>query len=141
MTVILVATLGALVAVLAVGVLVAIRKPADGQRFVRWSGLGITALVAATLAPFTIEDAGAAASYLLGVPVIAAALPLLAQRLPGRAGFVDLVAGAVIGGWGLLLALGGIGVAFLPPALLFVAAAAQALVPDRRPPADPTSTA
>ncbi|MFC6017152.1 hypothetical protein ACFP2T_13170 [Plantactinospora solaniradicis] len=141
MAMILVATLVALLAVLAVGVLAVVRKPADGRQFVRWSGLAITALVAAALAPLTIEDSGSAAFFLLGVPVVAAALPLLAQRFAGRTGLVDLLAGSVIGGWGLLLALGGLGVAFLPSALLFVANAAQALVPDRRPPVDPRPTA
>jgi hypothetical protein len=141
MRTILVATLGALVAVLAVGVLAVIRKPVDGRRSVRWAGLVITALVAAALTPLTVDDAGSAAFFLLGVPVVGAALPLLAQRFAGRTGLVDLLAGAVIGGWGLLLALGGLGVAFLPSALLFVANAAQALVPDRRPPANPTPTA
>ncbi|MGI5153253.1 hypothetical protein ACQEVC_43950 [Plantactinospora sp. CA-294935] len=141
MALILMTTLGALAAVLAVGVLVLLGRGGDGQRLVRWSGLVITALVAAILAPLTVEDSGAAAFVLLGVPVIAAALPPLAQRLvPRVAGYLDLVAAVVIGGWGLLLALGGLGVAFLPSALLLLAGAARSLVPGHRPPPGPAAS-
>ncbi|MEO3925804.1 hypothetical protein ABGB07_18320 [Micromonosporaceae bacterium B7E4] len=141
MALILMTTLGALAAVLAVGVLVLLGRGGDGQSLVRWSGLVITTLVAATLAPLTIEDSGAAAFVLLGVPVIAAALPPLAQRLvPRTAGYLDPVAAVVIGGWGLLLALGGLGVAFLPSALLLLAGAARSLVPGHRPPPGPAAS-
>ena len=37
-------------------------------------------LVAAALTPYTVDDSGAAASYLLGVPVVAATLPVLVVR-------------------------------------------------------------
>ncbi|GAB3972790.1 hypothetical protein V1634_06920 [Plantactinospora veratri] len=138
MALILVTTLGALAAVLAVGVLVMLGRGGDGQRLVRWSGLVITVLVAVILAPLTVEDSGAAASFLLGVPVLAAALPALAQRFfPRFGGYLDLVAAVAVGGWGLLLALGGLGVAFLPSALLFLAGAARSLVPGHRPPPGP----
>ncbi|MGC4771642.1 hypothetical protein ACLQ25_22085 [Micromonospora sp. DT44] len=115
-------TVGAVVGVLLVGVLVVVRKPVDARRVLRWSALAITVLVAAALTPFTVDDSGAAASYLLGVPVVAAVLPVLGQRFSRLAGVVDLVAALVIGGWGLLLGLG-IGAAFLPAAVLLVASA------------------
>ncbi|AVT30614.1 hypothetical protein C6361_15280 [Plantactinospora sp. BC1] len=138
MALILVTTLAALAAVLAVGVLVLLGRGGDGAPLLRWSGLLITALVAVVLAPFTVEDSGAAAIVLLGVPVLAAALPALAQRfVPRGAGYLDLLAAVVIGGWGLLLALGGLGVAFLPSALLFLAGAARSLALDHRSPPGP----
>jgi hypothetical protein len=78
--------------------------------------------VAAALTPYTVDDSGSAASFLLGVPVVAAVLPVLAQRFGRLGGIVDLVAAVVIGGWGLLLGLG-IGGAFLPAAVLLIASA------------------
>jgi len=141
MVVIVVATLVALAAVLVVGVLLLVGRGGDGRRLVRWSGLAITALVAVVLTPFTVEDSGTAAFVLLGVPVVVAALPPLAQRFaPRLAGYVDLVAAVAIGGWGLLLALGGLGVAFLPTALLLLAGAALNLVPGRRLPPGPAAS-
>ncbi|SIR89361.1 hypothetical protein [Micromonospora avicenniae] len=121
-------TLGALAAVVAVGVLLLIRRPAAAQRLVRLAGLVITVLVAAVLTPWTVQDSGAAASYLLGVPVLAATVPMLASRSARLAGIADLVAAAVICGWGLLLALG-IGVAFLPVVPLYVVSAIRSLAP------------
>ncbi|MGC4746754.1 hypothetical protein ACLQ28_13975 [Micromonospora sp. DT201] len=115
-------TVGAIAAVLLVGVLVLVRKPADPRRVVRWSALTITVLVVAALTPYTVDDSGAAASYLLGVPVVAALLPVLAQRWGRLAGVADVVAAVVIIGWGLLLGLG-IGGAFLPAAVLLIASA------------------
>ncbi|MGV9214967.1 hypothetical protein ACTFTM_24150 [Micromonospora sp. RB23] len=115
-------TVGAVVGVLLVGVGVVVRKPVDARRVLRWSALTITVLVAAALTPFTVDDSGPAASYLLGVPVVAALLPALAQRFGRLGGVVDLAAALVIGGWGLLLGLG-IGGAFLPAAVLLVASA------------------
>ncbi|WP_433114475.1 hypothetical protein [Micromonospora sp. CA-246542] len=123
-------TVGAVVGVLLVGVLVVVRKPVDARRVLRWSTLAITVLVAAALTPFTVDDSGPAASYLLGVPVVAASLPVLAQRFGRLAGVVDLVAALVIGGWGLLLGLG-IGAAFLPAAVLLIASAAVGTRPAR----------
>ncbi|BCJ77968.1 hypothetical protein CS0771_75120 [Catellatospora sp. IY07-71] len=86
--------------------------------------------IAVALLPFTIEDSGAAAGYLLGVPVVAALCPLLAD-LAGRAVGVTTAAGAlVLLGWSLLLGLG-IGLWFAVPAVL-LAVAAVAGVPARR---------
>lgn len=117
-----VATIGAVVAVLLAGVVVLVRKPDDARPVLRLSALGITVLVAAVLTPYTVDDSGAAAGYLLGVPVVAALLPLLAQRIGRLAVVADLAAALVITGWGLLLGLG-IGGAFLPAVVLLFASA------------------
>ena len=122
------ATVGAIVGVLLVGLVVLVRKPADTRSVLRWSALAITALVAAVLAPFTVDDSGAAAGYLLGVPVVAALLPVLAQRVGRLTVVADVVAALVLTGWGLLLGLG-IGVAFLPAVILLLASAAGTRAP------------
>ncbi|MFI6236850.1 hypothetical protein ACIBD9_25100 [Micromonospora sp. NPDC050784] len=124
------ATIGALVGVLLVGLVVLVRKPADARSVLRWSALAITVLVAAALAPLTVDDSGVAASYLLGVPVVAALLPVLAQRAGRLALVADLGAAFVITGWGLLLGLG-IGGAFLPAAILLIASAVGSWAPRR----------
>ncbi|WP_157742591.1 hypothetical protein [Micromonospora chokoriensis] len=113
---------GAIAAVLLVGVAVLVRRPPDGRRVARWSALAITVLVAAALTPYTVDDSGAAAAYLLGVPVVAALLPVLAQWAGRLTGVADVVAALGITGWGLLLGLG-IGVAFLPAVVLLIASA------------------
>jgi hypothetical protein len=118
-----VATVSALVGVAAVAAALLIARPADGRRIVRWAGLAIVVVTAGLLAPFTVQDSGSAAVYLLGVPVVAALLPLLAPRIGVAARLADLLAGVVIGAWGLLLALG-IGAAFWPAALLYLTSAA-----------------
>lgn len=103
------------------GVCVAVRRPRrSGRRWLRWSALGLTVGVAAALAPYTIADSGLASGYLLGVPVLAAAAPVLADRLGVARGVADAVGAIVMTGWGVLLALG-IGTAFLPGALLLFA--------------------
>jgi hypothetical protein len=117
---------GAFAAVLVVGVVVLVREPAEPRRVVRWSALAITVLVAAVLTPYTVDDSGAAAGYLLGVPVVAALLPVLAQRFGRLAGVADLVAAVVIIAWGLLLGLG-VGGAFVPVAVLYIGSAAGSL--------------
>lgn len=122
------ATVGAVVGVLLVGLVVLIRKPADARSVLRWSALAITVLVAALLTPFTVDDSGAAASYLLGVPVVAAMVPVLAQRVGRPAVVADLAAALVLIGWGLLLGLG-IGGAFVPAAVLLIASAAGTWAP------------
>ncbi|MBG6103961.1 hypothetical protein IW249_004375 [Micromonospora vinacea] len=122
------ATVGAFVGVLLVGLVVLVRKPADARSVLRWSALAITVLVAAVLTPFTVDDSGAAAGYLLGVPVVAAILPVLAQRVGRLTLVADLVAALVITGWGLLLGLG-IGGAFLPAVILLIASAAGTWAP------------
>ncbi|MEW2429693.1 hypothetical protein AB0877_16910 [Micromonospora sp. NPDC047644] len=122
------AAVGALVGVLLVGLVVLVRKPANTRSVLRWSALAITVLVAAVLIPYTVDDSGAAAGYLLGVPVVAALLPVLAQQAGRLAIIADLVAALVLTGWGLLLGLG-IGVAFLPAVILLIASAAGTWTP------------
>lgn len=117
------ATVGATVGVLLVGLVILLRKPSDTRSVLRWSALAITVLVAAALTPFTVDDSGAAAGYLLGVPVVAASLPILAQRAGRLTLVADLLAALVLTGWGLLLGLG-VGVAFLPAVILLIASAA-----------------
>ncbi|MBQ1033314.1 hypothetical protein ACX27O_27550 [Micromonospora sp. SD19] len=123
-----VVSVGAVVGVLLVGLVVLLRRPADTRSVLRWSALAITVLVAAALAPFTVDDSGAAAGYLLGVPVVAAVLPVLAQRFGRLTVAADLVAALVITGWGLLLGLG-IGGAFLPAVALLLASAVVTRAP------------
>ncbi|MEU1244130.1 hypothetical protein ABZ388_27590 [Micromonospora parva] len=123
-----VVSVGAVVGVLVVGLVVLLRRPADTRSVLRWSALAITVLVAAALAPFTVDDSGAAAGYLLGVPVVAAVLPVLAQRFGRLTVAADLVAALVITGWGLLLGLG-IGGAFLPAVALLLASAVVTRAP------------
>ncbi|MEU4555946.1 hypothetical protein [Micromonospora violae] len=123
-----VATVGAIVGVLLVGLVVLVRRPTDTRSVFRWSALAITVLVAASLTPFTVDDSGTAASYLLGVPVAAALLPVLAQRVGRLTLVADLVAALVLTGWGLLLGLG-IGVAFLPAVILLIASAVGTWAP------------
>ncbi|MEU8162083.1 hypothetical protein [Micromonospora parva] len=123
-----VVSVGAVVGVLLVGLVVLLRRPADTRSVLRWSALAITVLVAAALAPFTVDDSGAAAGYLLGVPVVAAVLPVLAQRFGRLTVAADLMAALVITGWGLLLGLG-IGGAFLPAVALLLASAVVTRAP------------
>jgi predicted histidine transporter YuiF (NhaC family) len=74
------------------------------------------------LLPSTVTDSGASAGYLLGVPVVAAVGPLVAD-LAGRAvGITTTVGALVMLVWGLLLGLG-IGFWFIIPALLLGMAA------------------
>ncbi|MFC7546096.1 hypothetical protein [Plantactinospora sp. GCM10030261] len=114
--------LGSLAAALVVGVLVLVRRPADPRRVLRGSALAIMLLVVAALTPYTVDDSGTAAAYLLGVPLAAALLPVLAQRVGRLTGIADAVAAMVIVAWGLLLGLG-IGGAFLPVAMLLIGSA------------------
>ena len=118
------------VAMLAGGRLV--RRPADARGMVRLAALSIILLTVALLAPSTVQDSGwAVAAMLHGVPVVAALLPLLAQRLGRAERLAELVAAIVLFGWGLLLALG-LSAAFLPPVLLYLISALGGLAP--RPP-------
>ena len=61
----------------------ALRTPAvrasRAGRTGRWAVFGLTVVIAAALTPYTVADSGSAAVYLLGVPVVAAAIPVLAD--------------------------------------------------------------
>jgi hypothetical protein len=103
------------------------------SRWLRWAALGAAVVTAAALAPLVVADSGSFAAVLLGVPVVLAALPLGWDLFTGRPhGAIDWPAAVLAMGWAVLLALG-IGLAFVPAALLQLAAAATALRsrPDR----------
>ncbi|WP_444951215.1 hypothetical protein [Micromonospora ureilytica] len=52
------ATVGAIVGVLLVGLVVLVRKPADTRSVLRWSALAITVLVAAAMRPKIASNSG-----------------------------------------------------------------------------------
>ena len=67
------------------------------------------------------------ATVLLGVPVVLAALPVgMDGRRPCLGGGIDWLAAILAMAWAVLLALG-VGLAFIPAALLQLAAAATAM--------------
>ncbi len=77
-----------------------------------------------------MSDSGVAASYLLGVPTIAALLPLAADLVGRAVGVTTTLAAIVVLAWGLLLGLGD-GVYFVIPALVLGAAAVVSVTPRR----------
>lgn len=114
---------GAQLGALAIAVVMVVRRPAVPGRRLRWAALILTALVAVVLAPYTVADSGTAASYLLGVPVLGAALPVAADGAGRYVTAATVVGASTVGMWAFLLALG-IGMAFLPGALLLIGALA-----------------
>lgn len=120
----------ALLASVLVGIVVVARWSTGGRRRLRWLVLGLTVAVAAGLSPHTVADSGAAAWYLLGVPVLAALVPVVADAAGVATGVADAAGAVLMTGWGLLLALG-IGTAFLPGGVLLCALAVAALAPGR----------
>ncbi|MEU8180738.1 hypothetical protein AB0B85_20290 [Micromonospora sp. NPDC049044] len=84
--------------------------------------IAATAWIVIALLPFTIDDSGAAATYLLGVPVVAAICPLIADLTHRAVATTTTVAAFVLLVWALLLGLG-IGLWFVLPALLLGVAA------------------
>ena len=130
-----------LVLVIAASLLVTVAGIAAGRtagpathrwsRWLRWAALGAAVVAAAVLAPAAARDSGWFAAVLLGVPVVLAALPVgwdLVTGPPQAA--IDWPAAILAMGWAVLLALG-IGLAFVPAALLQFAAAAAASAADR----------
>lgn len=89
----------------------------------RWSALGLAALIAAWLAAEVWQDAGAFAFLLLGLPVVVCLVAVLTSR-SRYARWVTWAAAAVVLGWSLVLGLG-IGLFFLPVAFVLAAAAAR----------------
>jgi hypothetical protein len=87
-----------------------------------------TLWIAIALLPFTVSDSGAAASYLLGVPLVAALSPLVADLTRRAVGITTALGAFVMLAWGLLLGLG-VGFYFVIPALLMGAAAIASIVP------------
>jgi hypothetical protein len=96
------------------------------SRWLRWAALGSAVVAAVVLAPAAARDSGSFAAVLLGVPVVLAALPAGWDLVTGRPGAaIEWPAAILAMGWAVLLALG-IGLAFVPAALLQFAAAATA---------------
>jgi hypothetical protein len=104
--------------------------PAVFGRALRLLALAATAWITIALLPFTIDDSGAAAGYLLGVPVVVAVGVVVADLAHRAVGITTTVGALVMLVWGLYLGLG-IGLWFMIPALL-LGAAAVASVPSRR---------
>jgi hypothetical protein len=101
------------------------------SHWLRWAALAAAAVAAALLAPAVVRDSGRFAIVLLGVPVALAALPLAWQLIIGRASTaVEWPAAILAMGWAILLALG-IGLFFVPAALLQLAAAATTTTANR----------
>jgi hypothetical protein len=96
--------------------------PDAAGRMLRLLAFAATVAMVVALSPFTIADSGTAAIYLLGVPVVAAVGPLVADRARRAVGITTTVAALVMLTWGLILGLG-IGLWFVVPALLLAMAA------------------
>jgi hypothetical protein len=96
--------------------------PGAAGRMLRLLAFAVTVAMVVALSPFTIADSGTAAIYLLGVPVVAAVGPLVADRARRAVGITTTVAALVMLTWGLILGLG-IGLWFVVPALLLAMAA------------------
>jgi hypothetical protein len=91
-------------------------------RVLRLLAFAVTVGIVAALLPFTVEDSGAAAGYLLGVPVAAAVGALVADFAQIAVGTATVVAALVMLAWALILGLG-IGLWFTLPALILGTAA------------------
>jgi hypothetical protein len=96
--------------------------PAVVGRVLRLLAFAATVGIAVALLPFTVADSGAAAGYLLGVPVVAAVIALVADLTHRAVGVTTAVAAVTMLAWGLLLGLG-IGLWFTLPALILGMAA------------------
>jgi hypothetical protein len=101
------------------------------SRWLRWSAFGAALTAAAVLAPAAARDSRWFAAVLLGVPVVLAAFSVWWDLVSGRPqAAIDWPAAILAMGWAVLLSLG-IGLAFVPAALLQLAAAATANAADR----------
>jgi hypothetical protein len=101
------------------------------SRWLRWAALGAAVVAGAVLAPAAARDSGWFAAVLLGVPVVLGALPVGWDMVTGRpVAAIEWPAAVLAMGWAVLLALG-IGLVFMPAALLQLAAAATASATDR----------
>lgn len=97
----------------------------------RRAACGLTLALALALTPWTFNDAGAAAGYLLGVPALLS-IAIVVADMSGRGVLVvTAVAGVLMLVWALLLALG-IGLAFMPSALLLLTSVGLDLGAKRR---------
>lgn len=111
-----------------------------GQTFgrsLRLLAFGSALGVAVPLLPDTASDGGAAVGYLLGVPVVAAGLPLVAD-LTRRAVRATTALGALVMlSWGLLLGFED-GIYLMIPALVLGVAAIASIAPSHGLPPEPT---
>ena len=87
--------LTALLSAVVLGMVISIRGGPRASRRLRWAVFGLTLTVIAALTPFTVEDSGASSLYLLGVPAVAAAVPLVAD-LTGFARLAADLCGAAV---------------------------------------------
>ncbi|PSL56243.1 hypothetical protein B0I31_104534 [Saccharothrix carnea] len=102
--------------------------PGTIGRALRWTGVAATVGIAVALLPVLSADSGSASAYLLGVPLVAAAVVAVAD-LTGRAvAFVTTVVALAMAAWGLVLGLGP-GFYFVLPALVFGIAALTSVRP------------
>jgi len=69
----------ALLAAVVLGLVIVSRGGPRASRRLRWAAFGLTLIVVAALTPYTVADSGASSLYLLGVPAVAAAVPLIAD--------------------------------------------------------------
>ena len=102
------------------------RANASVGPLLRRAACGLTLAVALALTPGTFDNAGAAAGYLLGVPALLGTAVVIADIAARGVLVVSAVAGGLMLIWALLLALG-IGLAFLPSALLLLTSVGQDL--------------
>jgi hypothetical protein len=114
------------VGALVIGLVLARNRRRDAARIariLRWVALVLAVVPGVLLAPLAIADSGAAASYLLGVPVVVAALPLLAE-ISHHAILIaatTAVAAILILAWTVVTALG-LGPVYVPAALALIVA-------------------
>jgi len=128
----------ALLAAVVLGLVIVSRGGPRASRRLRWAAFGLTLIVVAALTPYTVADSGASSLYLLGVPAVAAAVPLIADLTGVARIAADLCGAAVMIGWAVLLGLG-IGSAFLPAGLLLIVLFVIDLAPQRPSATEPTA--
>ncbi|MCA2212051.1 hypothetical protein [Jidongwangia harbinensis] len=121
---------GALAVFLAAATVVYLRgrggTPGIVGRALRMLAFAAAVGIVVALLPFTVEDSGAAAIYLLGVPLVAATAALAADLTGHAVGLTTTIAALVTLAWGLLLGLG-IGMWFAIPAVILGCAAIATL--------------
>lgn len=97
-------------------------RPPTGS-LLRWAALVLTVGIVARVLPVSLDGDGWFPYALVGIPLVAAVAPLLAQAVGRLEATVTALAAVVMFGWGLLLALG-VGGYFVFPALVLGLAAA-----------------
>ena len=126
------ALLTALLVAVVLGMVISMRGGPRASRRLRWAAFAFTVTAVAALIPYTVDDSGASSLYLLGVPAVAAAVPLIADLTGVARVAADLCGATIMIGWAMLLGLG-IGSAFLPGGLLLIVVLVIDLAPQRPP--------